>query len=104
MKATEIVKKFQDNLSHIMISTIQTGSESISLHDKKGHYPRVSIISPSFSSIDLKQSLGRIYRTGTKSQCIQNLIYCADTYEEQICRTLNEKNKFMCELIDEDLI
>lgn len=97
------IELFQKNKSKIIICTIQTGGQSISLHDKTGHHPRVSIIIPSFSSIDLIQSLGRIYRSGVKSYCLQNIIYCANTYEENIASKIKSKLTFISNLTDNDL-
>ena len=85
----------QNNKEKIIILTLQSGGQSISLHDKTGHHPRVSIILPSFSSIDLIQALGRIHRSGVKSYCYQNIIFCANTHEENICNKIKNKIKFM---------
>ena len=89
------IDDFQNNKEKIIILTLQSGGQSISLHDKTGHHPRVSIISPSFSSIDLIQALGRIHRSGVKSYCYQNIIFCANTHEENICQKIKNKIKFM---------
>jgi hypothetical protein len=89
------INNFQNNKEKIIILTLQSGGQSISLHDKNGHHPRVSIILPSFSSIDLIQALGRIHRAGVKSYCYQNIIFCANTYEENICNKIKNKIKFM---------
>ena len=51
----------------------QAGGTGLSLHDVNGEHPRVSLISPSFSAIDLKQALGRIHRAGAKSPAVQKL-------------------------------
>ena len=83
---------------------IQVGGTSIGLHDTSGKYPRVSIISPSFSSIEIVQALGRIYRSNVKSNCLQKLIFCANTYEEKICDIIKNKSSFISKLTDDDLI
>ena len=83
---------------------IQTGGESISLHDIDGKHPRVSIISPSMSSIELVQVLGRIYRTGVKSPVLQKIVFCDDTYENNICQIIKNKINFLNKLTDDDLI
>lgn len=98
------IELFQYNRNEIILCTIQTGGESINLHDKNGDHPRVSIISPSLSSIELTQALGRIYRSDTKSQCLQKIIFCADTYEEKVCEIIKNKSTFINKLSDDDLI
>jgi SNF2 family DNA or RNA helicase len=97
------INDFQKNKKKIILCTLQSGGQSISLHDTSGKHPRVSIISPSFSSVDLVQSLGRIYRAGTKSHAIQHIIFCGNTYEEKICENIKQKINFMSDLTDDDL-
>lgn len=98
------IELFQINKNKIILCMIQCGGESINLNDKVGKYPRISLISPSLSSIDLLQAIGRSYRTDSKSNCIQKIIFCANTYEEKISKILKKKNDFINQLCDEDLI
>jgi len=97
------IDKFQCNESNIIICTLQSGGIGISLHDLHGTQ-RVSIISPSFSSYDLIQALGRIHRVGSLTPAIQRVIFCHDTCETVICNRLKEKIKFMETLNDNDLV
>jgi hypothetical protein len=90
------------NKDNLIICNIKVGGQSISLHDKYGR-PRVSLIVPSFSSIDLLQSLGRIHRAGSKSPALQRIIYCSNTCEEVISRRLNSKIEFLSKINDDDL-
>jgi superfamily II DNA or RNA helicase len=96
------VEKFQTNESNIIICNINVASLGINLHDLHGK-PRASIISPSFSSEQLIQALGRIHRAGSKSHCFQKIVYVAGTCEENICYRLKEKLKFLSKLNDNDL-
>jgi len=98
------INKFQTNTVRVIICMITAGSVGISLHDTSGMHGRVSLICPSFSSTDLIQTLGRIYRTGIIQPVLQKIIYCADTYEDVICRKVKEKIKFINYLSDEDLV
>jgi superfamily II DNA or RNA helicase len=100
----ENIEMFQYNKNKIILCMIQSGGESINLHDTKGTNPRVSIISPSYSSIELLQSLGRIYRSDVKSVCLQKIIFCSDTLEEKICEKLTKKSKFINKISDNDLL
>lgn len=102
-RGTEI-NRFQTNMVKVIICMIQAGSVGISLHDTSGSHPRISLISPSFSSVDLVQSLGRIYRTGIVAPVLQKIIFCADTYEKTICQKVKQKLNFINYLSDEDLI
>jgi len=97
------IDAFQRNKNKIIIVMMQSGGESISLHDTDGSAPRVSLISPSLSSIELVQALGRIYRTGVKSKVLQKLVFCDETYETQISQIIKSKLKFLNKLSDNDL-
>jgi ERCC4-related helicase len=87
----KIIEDFQSNKTNIIICNIKAGGIGISLHDIHGGYPRVSLISPTWSSIDLVQALGRIHRAGGKSKSLQRILYTADTVEEKIADKLKTK-------------
>jgi superfamily II DNA or RNA helicase len=87
----KIIEDFQSNKTNIIICNIKAGGIGISLHDIHGGHPRVSLISPTWSSIDLVQALGRIHRAGGKSKSLQRIIYIADTVEERIADKLKIK-------------
>ena len=97
------IEKFMDNKSKIIICNIKAGGVGISLHDKDGKYPRVSLISPTWSSIDLQQALGRIHRAGGKSKSLQRILYVANTVEEKIADKLQKKLKNINTLNNGDL-
>lgn len=96
------INKFQTNMVRVVICMMQVGGQSINLDDTHGNYPRVSLISPSFSSIDLIQALGRIDRAGTKSAILQKIILCNDTYENLIVDKIKAKLKFNQKLGEND--
>lgn len=95
--------KFQNNETNLILCTHETGGCGNDLHDLHGK-PRVALISPSFSILELKQTTGRIHRVGAKTPSLQRIIYCANTCEEVICNRLNEKNDFLDKLNDDDLV
>jgi superfamily II DNA or RNA helicase len=97
------IQKFQDNINKVIILTTQSGGVGLSLHDIHGGHPRMSIINPSFSAIELKQSLGRAYRAGCKSNVIQRIVFCSNTYEEKICKIISDKLNNISLLNDNDL-
>ena len=97
------IKDFQDNKEKIIIANINAGGVGVSLHDTKGRQ-RMSIISPSWSGIVLKQALGRIHRANSQSPAIQKLVFCAKTYEERIYEIIKEKMKTMSGINDGDLV
>lgn len=85
------IKDFQADNSRIIICNIKSGSAGISLHDLNGNFPRVSIISPTWSAQDLVQALGRIFRAKTQSKVVQKIIFCKGTIEDSICENIKEK-------------
>jgi Mimiviridae putative ATP-dependent RNA helicase len=91
----EAIEMFQRNEVRVMVAMAQAGGSSISLHDTAGKFPRVSIISPSYSVIELVQILGRIRRTDTMSPTIQKIVYCSGTCEEHIAQKVREKEEII---------
>ena len=63
----------------------------ISLHDIHGGHPRISLISPTWSSIELIQALGRINRANAKSPAIQRIIYVNSSIEDKIAEKVKNK-------------
>lgn len=87
----ELIDQFQADKSRIIICNSKAGGVGISLHDLNGNYPRVSIIVPSWSAMEVKQCLGRIARAGGKTKCIQKILYCSDSIEETIVALIKKK-------------
>jgi superfamily II DNA or RNA helicase len=93
---------FQDNIEKIIICNIKIGV-GISLHDIHGGHPRISLISPTYNSIELIQALGRVHRAGAKTKSLQRIVYIANTVEEQIAEKLEKKIKNINNLNNGDL-
>jgi SNF2 family DNA or RNA helicase len=93
---------FQNNKEKIIICMIQAGGVGISLHDLHGR-KRVSLISPCWSAIVLKQAIGRIFRAGSKSTSLQYIIFTSNTVEEKISDKLEIKLKTLDSLNDGDV-
>ena len=98
-----MIKDFQANNKKIIIIMQQAGGVGISLHDIHGGHPRMSIISPSWSGQEMRQTLGRIHRAGAKTPAIQKIVYVAKTYEEQLCKLIQTKLRNIDALNDGDL-
>ena len=102
----DAIIKFQHSRGEapeILVCQIQSGGVGISLHDEYGDRPRVSLISPTFSAIDLKQALGRIHRATGKSPAIQKIVFAAKTVEEGVCRSVRRKLHDLSLVTDGDL-
>lgn len=112
---SKIIDSFQNDELHVLICNIKAGGVGVSLHDINGNRQRVTLIFPTWSSIDLKQALGRIYRANAKSDAIQNIVYCKPlsstlpgeaylTIEEKICMNVNTKLENIELLNNNDLV
>ena len=97
------IDDFQSDTKRIMIANLAAGNAGVSLHDLIGNHPRGSIISPSYSAINLLQALGRIHRAEGKTTCIQKVMFADGTIEVEACKRVQSKlNNLEC-LNDGDL-
>lgn len=97
------IGNFQSDKHRVSLNNIKSGGNSISYHDLNGNYPRQTLISPTWSAIDLIQCLYRIHRAEGKSACYQRIVYADNTIERRICDRLRLKiNNLSC-LNDGDL-
>lgn len=71
-----IRKAFQEDKLKVLICQIRAGGVGISLHDIIGDHPRIGLHSPTWSAIDMKQAIGRLYRADAKSHTKQRVVYC----------------------------
>ena len=84
-----------------MLCMTQAGGTGLSFHDTLGDHPRVALISPSFSAVDLRQALGRVHRASGASSSIQKIVFAADTIEMGVCRSIRAKLNNL-DLINDD--
>jgi hypothetical protein len=97
------IELFQSDNKRIMIANLAAGNAGVSLHDLNGNFPRGSIISPSYSAINLLQALGRCHRAEGKTPVIQKIMFAAGTIEVDACQRVQSKlNALEC-LNDGDL-
>jgi len=85
------IDDFQNDKKRVIIVNAQAGGAGISLHDLNGKYPRMALISPSYSAIILKQCLGRVHRDGSKTKALQRIVFVANTVEEEVCEKVKDK-------------
>lgn len=99
-----VINRFQDDKSRIVIAMVDAGGQSISLHDITGRFPRISLICPTYNPVSLKQVLGRTRRAGSKSTPVMKLVYAAATVEESVADTVAGKLSSIHALNDGDLM
>lgn len=97
------IEAFQADRARVIVVQIASGGVGISLHDLHGNHPRLALISPTWSALDLRQALGRVHRAGGRSKSIQRVLYASGTIEEQVAAALESKLGRLDMLNDGDL-
>jgi superfamily II DNA or RNA helicase len=98
------VELFQADEERVILINIQSGGAGLSLHDLNGKFPRMSIISPTFSPVFMRQALGRIWRDDAKTKSVQRIVCVANTVEEDVCKNVQRKLDNLDLLNDGDLM
>jgi superfamily II DNA or RNA helicase len=97
------IADFQADKKRVIIVNIKAGGAGLSLHDLNGNYPRISLISPTPSAVDLRQALGRVWRDGGKTKSLQKIIFAANTVEEEVCEKVKLKLSALDTINDGDV-
>jgi superfamily II DNA or RNA helicase len=98
------LRDFGADKERILVANIQAGGVSIDgMQDLKGEYSRVGLVCPTDDAVLLKQTLGRIHRSNSKSKSMNILVYAAGTVEEKIFKNVNHKIANINILNDGDL-
>ena len=98
------IEDFQSDKQRIILVNVKAGGSGLSLHDLNGTYPRIALISPTPSAVDLRQALGRIHRDGAKSKALQKIIFVANTEEEDTCERVKLKLEHLDTINDGDVM
>jgi superfamily II DNA or RNA helicase len=102
--ARELSKqKFQNNEEQVILVNVMSGGGGLSLHDLHGGHPRMSLISPSYSPVNMRQAIGRIWRDDAKTKAVQKLVCVAHTVEENVYNNVIKKLNNLDLLNDGDL-
>jgi len=94
-----IIDNFQADRLPVVVTNIEACGTGVSFHGKR---PRVALISPTYSSTSLRQSVGRVWRAGGGNS-IQKILFAADSIEEEICRRVQAKLANIDTINDGDL-
>ena len=97
------VDDFQSGKEKVILINIASGGAGLSLHDINGLNPRLTLLSPSYSAVLMRQATGRVWRENAKSKSVQKIVFVAGTIEEQVCDKVKEKLKNLDLLNDGDL-
>lgn len=97
------IQQFQSNKSRVILVNIAAGGAALGLHDTDGNFPRMGLVSPGESAIQLQQVFGRLPRDGGKSTAYYRVICAARTVEERMWKAINSKLNNLAALNDADL-
>ena len=97
------VDDFQSGKEKVILVNIASGGAGLSLHDIHGLNPRLTLISPSYSAVLMRQATGRVWRENAKSKSVQKILFVAGTVEDKVCDNVKEKLKNLDMLNDGDL-
>jgi superfamily II DNA or RNA helicase len=86
----QLIDGFNADEERLIVMNIKAGGLGISLHGNSRSRPRLVLISPTFSGIDLKQALGRCHRAGG-ARSIQKIVWAANTIEEKACNKVRAR-------------
>lgn len=102
LERQKAIEDFQEDRSALILCNIQAGGVGVSLHCVKDR-TRLALVSPSYSAIELVQTLGRVHRAGGKNS-IQKILYADGTIEAKVAQSLEKKLKNLQALNDSDLL
>lgn len=97
------IEDFQSDKKRVIIVNVKAGGAGLSLHDLNGNHPRLALISPTPSAVDLVQCLGRVWRVGGKTKALQKIVFVANTVEDDICEKVKVKIDNLSLINDGDL-
>ena len=101
---TRVLKAFGADDIRIVAANLATAGEGLDgLQDLRGEYPRLTLISPGFNAVQLKQALGRVHRANARSKSVQRIVFAAGTVEERACAAVQAKLQNIALLNDGDL-
>lgn len=98
------VDRFQSDDERVILINIASGGVGLGIHNINGKYSRLALISPSYSAVLMRQSLGRVWREGSKSKSIQKIVFVSGTVEESVCKNVQTKLNNLSLLNDGDLL
>jgi hypothetical protein len=98
------IDSFQAGLNRRLVCNSAAGGICISLHDTVGDSPRLGLVSPCSSAVNIRQVFGRLPRIGAKSKSLYRVVLAAGTREEAVHRRLVTRLNQQDALNDGDLL
>ena len=97
------IDDFQSDKNNVILLTITSGSNSISLHaDEEWKRRRISIVCPTYNATSFKQALGRTNRVNRTSEALVIMAFVDTPIERDMARATKEKVRNIESLNDDD--
>lgn len=97
------IASFQMNENRLILLNSAAGGVAIGLQDLTGEHPRVALVEPTYSAVQMIQIFGRLPRDGGKSLSRYRIILAANTIETRIQKAFEAKQHCLEALNDSDL-
>lgn len=101
-KRIENMRVFQEDREPFIVGT-EAMTASIDLHDVRGEFPRLGLVSLGYSARVFRQLCGRLRRAGAKSKSLYRIILAAGTRQEKVHKAVSAKLNNLDALNDADL-
>lgn len=98
------INLFQSDEARIIGVQNSAGGLAWSGQDVRGEFPRVGLVFPGFSAVQLRQIFGRFQRDGGQSTCFYRLLWAARSIEVGMHRAVSSKLDNLDALNDRDLM
>lgn len=98
------IDSFQANRDRNIVANSAAGGICLSLDDTRGDFPRLGLVSPCSSAVNIRQVFGRLPRASSKSKSLYRVVLAAGTREEAVHRRLVPKLNQQDALNDADLL
>lgn len=98
------IDSFQAGDDRVLVANSAAGGVAVSLPDTRGDSPRLGVVSPCQSAVNIRQVFGRLPRIDSKSKSLYRVILAAGTREVNTHRNLSRKLNQLDSLNDADLL
>jgi hypothetical protein len=101
---------FERDDERVINVTAGAGSESVSFADRRGEFPRLGQIIPSFQAIVLNQLLGRLPRDGAKTPSVYRILFASGGWQQKAYKACQRRTELYgafngdVRFTDEDLL
>lgn len=82
---------FQADAVRAALINTEAGGVCLSLHDVRGQFPRMSLLSPGWSGMSMQQAFARVNRDGGLTKSLQRVIFIANSQESEVAAAFTTK-------------